>query len=98
MGPCLSPLSLGVREPVAFALLDVVDVHVLGLAKCVEPFFAQLAADAALAYAAERASLVVRERVIHPECARLDLLHRRLTERRVVREEVAATPASPAVA
>src|SRR4029450_13655984 len=90
MGPCLSPLPLGVREPVALALLDVVDVHVLGLTKCVEPFFAQLAAEPALAHAAERAGLVVRERVIHPECARLDLLHRRHHVAQVVRVDVRA--------
>ena len=70
------PRRCAVREPERLPLGHEVEVHVLGLAEGVEPFLAELASHAALAHAAKRRGVVVGERIVDPERAGLDLLHR----------------------
>src|SRR5882672_6698446 len=62
--------------PVGFRLLHVIEVHVLGLAKLVEAFFPELARMAGLPHAAERARVIIGERVVDPERAGSNTLHR----------------------
>src|SRR4029079_2101570 len=77
--------ALPVGEPERLSFGDEVEVHVLGLPERVEALLAELSAHAALAHAAERRGIVVRERVVDPERAGLDLLHRRQCPREVLR-------------
>src|SRR6185503_5239604 len=79
-----------VREPEVFLLAEVIEVHVLRLAERVEAFLAELATEARLAHAAERRRVVVGERIVDPERAGLDLVHRRQRVLQRAREDVGA--------
>ena len=76
-----------VRVPVALLFHDVIDMHVFGLAKRVQAFFSELASNAAPAHSAERTCIVVGQRVVHPERAGLDVLHRPHRELQVLGED-----------
>ena len=62
----------------------------LGLAERVESLLAQLAAHAALPHAAKRRGVVVGERIVDPERAGLDFLHRLERPGQVARVDVRA--------
>ena len=68
----------------------VIKVDVLGLTKFVEAFLAEFAGVTSLLHAAERAGIVVAERIVDPERAGGDLVHRLHRPFHVVRVNVRA--------
>ncbi len=71
-------LGAAVRVPVRLGGRAEVPVYVLGSAELLQPLLSQLAAAAGHAHAAKRAGVVVRQRIIDPNCAGAHLVKKAL--------------------
>src|SRR4051794_14157404 len=86
-----------IRVPPVLALELGLDVDVLGLLERLQPLLAELAAEARLLEAAERPGVVVGQRVVEPDRARLDLAHAAEDRPQVARVDVGAEAEARAV-
>src|ERR687896_875228 len=88
----LRRLAAAVRVPPRLRLDARLEVDVLRLLERLEPLLSELAAEARLLHAAERAGVVVRQRVVEPDRPRPDLAHAAEDRVQVARVDVAAEP------
>src|ERR687896_1474970 len=88
----LRRLAAAVGVPPRLRLDARLQVDVLRLLERLEPLLPQLAAEARLLHAAERAGVVVRQRVVEPDRPRPDLAHAAEDRVQVARVDVAAEP------